>query len=285
MSGHGALTRLWLCGPSPGLLSFSPLSPASSSQSVSNKAEREIHAEIQGIIRQITASVTFLPMMEDQCTSASSSPPPSPAPLFLGRLPTTFKTASATLHGPFYLAGAFEVIMYTDKDAMTPTVRALPLPPSAKPRSPPSPLLSIATMPDLGGVGPQVCQERRRGLPASLLQHWHPLGAFFQQEGPLSKSASNDAVFLSHPHSPHYVVSFLSPGPCGCHVPRGGVKHRTHIMFSSPHYGNNLHKPECKMFNGANVTIGKRQEGGRMGEGGMRENAGDGGRRGRKTKD
>jgi len=32
------------------------------------KTEAEIHSEIQAIIRQITASVTFLPMLEGRCT-------------------------------------------------------------------------------------------------------------------------------------------------------------------------------------------------------------------------
>lgn len=32
------------------------------------KTEAEIHAEIQAIIRQITASITFLPMLEGRCT-------------------------------------------------------------------------------------------------------------------------------------------------------------------------------------------------------------------------
>jgi hypothetical protein len=32
------------------------------------KSEKEIMGEIQAIIRQITASVTFLPMLEDKCT-------------------------------------------------------------------------------------------------------------------------------------------------------------------------------------------------------------------------
>lgn len=32
------------------------------------KSEKDIMGEIQAIIRQITASVTFLPMLEDQCT-------------------------------------------------------------------------------------------------------------------------------------------------------------------------------------------------------------------------
>lgn len=39
-------------------------------RSVSHKSEKDIHNEIQGIIRQITASVTFLPMLEDQCKVA-----------------------------------------------------------------------------------------------------------------------------------------------------------------------------------------------------------------------
>ncbi|ORX91542.1 HORMA domain-containing protein [Basidiobolus meristosporus CBS 931.73] len=32
------------------------------------KTEKEIHAEIQAIIRQITASVTFLPVLEEKCS-------------------------------------------------------------------------------------------------------------------------------------------------------------------------------------------------------------------------
>jgi mitotic spindle assembly checkpoint protein MAD2 len=32
------------------------------------KTDAEIHAEIQAIIRQITASVTFLPLIEGRCT-------------------------------------------------------------------------------------------------------------------------------------------------------------------------------------------------------------------------
>ena len=38
----------------------------------SDKAEADIHKEIQGIVRQITASVTFLPVIEEQCESRSS---------------------------------------------------------------------------------------------------------------------------------------------------------------------------------------------------------------------
>ena len=33
-----------------------------------SKSEKEIQAEIQAIIRQITASVTFLPLLEDPCS-------------------------------------------------------------------------------------------------------------------------------------------------------------------------------------------------------------------------
>lgn len=33
------------------------------------KTEKEIQAEIQGIIRQITASVTFLPVLTEKCAS------------------------------------------------------------------------------------------------------------------------------------------------------------------------------------------------------------------------
>lgn len=35
---------------------------------VASKPEKEIQAEIQAIIRQITASVTYLPMLDDACT-------------------------------------------------------------------------------------------------------------------------------------------------------------------------------------------------------------------------
>ncbi|KAG5519078.1 hypothetical protein PMAC_002164 [Pneumocystis sp. 'macacae'] len=35
---------------------------------IPEKSEKEIHTEIQAIIRQITASVTFLPQLEGQCT-------------------------------------------------------------------------------------------------------------------------------------------------------------------------------------------------------------------------
>jgi len=38
------------------------------SYSTRHKSEKDIHTEIQAIIRQITASVTFLPMLEDKCT-------------------------------------------------------------------------------------------------------------------------------------------------------------------------------------------------------------------------
>lgn len=51
---------------------------------VSNKPEKEISNEIQAILRQITASVSFLPLIESQCT--------------------------------------FEMLMYTDKDAEVPVV-------------------------------------------------------------------------------------------------------------------------------------------------------------------
>lgn len=33
-----------------------------------NKSEKDVHSEIQGIIRQITASVSFLPVIETACT-------------------------------------------------------------------------------------------------------------------------------------------------------------------------------------------------------------------------
>lgn len=39
------------------------------SSAPANKSEKEIHNEIQGIIRQITASVTFLPVIDTPCAS------------------------------------------------------------------------------------------------------------------------------------------------------------------------------------------------------------------------
>lgn len=41
---------------------------AAAAKPLPDKPEREITAEIQAIIRQITASVTFLPLLEDPCT-------------------------------------------------------------------------------------------------------------------------------------------------------------------------------------------------------------------------
>ncbi|KAK9767183.1 Mitotic spindle checkpoint component mad2 [Basidiobolus ranarum] len=41
---------------------------AESKSDVPQKTEKEIHAEIQAIIRQITASVTFLPILEEKCS-------------------------------------------------------------------------------------------------------------------------------------------------------------------------------------------------------------------------
>ena len=40
----------------------------SRARSVSAKSEKAVHAEIQAIIRQITASVSFLPVIEQTCT-------------------------------------------------------------------------------------------------------------------------------------------------------------------------------------------------------------------------
>jgi hypothetical protein len=55
----GAPWRLWLLGRPGRLLRGTP---------APTKSEKDIMGEIQAIIRQITASVTFLPMLEDQCT-------------------------------------------------------------------------------------------------------------------------------------------------------------------------------------------------------------------------
>ena len=50
-----------------------------------DKSEKDIMSEIQAIIRQITASVTFLPLLQDACTfdllvraQANALPNPSP---------------------------------------------------------------------------------------------------------------------------------------------------------------------------------------------------------------
>ncbi|KAF9103585.1 Mitotic spindle checkpoint component mad2 [Mortierella sp. AM989] len=42
--------------------------PSSSTKQKSEKSEKEIQTEIQAILRQITASVTFLPMLDEKCT-------------------------------------------------------------------------------------------------------------------------------------------------------------------------------------------------------------------------
>ncbi|KAF9914034.1 Mitotic spindle checkpoint component mad2 [Lobosporangium transversale] len=44
-----------------------PTLPSSNKQKA-EKTEKEIQAEIQAILRQITASVTFLPMLDEKCT-------------------------------------------------------------------------------------------------------------------------------------------------------------------------------------------------------------------------
>ena len=54
----------------PGFLTRSAHRPA-------EKDEKEITKEIQAIIRQITASVTFLPLLDEPCTPST----PRPAPL------------------------------------------------------------------------------------------------------------------------------------------------------------------------------------------------------------
>lgn len=57
--------------------------PSADIDTKTDKSEKEIHAEIQAIIRQITASVTFLPQLEGRCV--------------------------------------FNILIYTDKDAEVPT--------------------------------------------------------------------------------------------------------------------------------------------------------------------
>ena len=45
-----------------------PNKATSGPEKTSDKSEKEIHNEIQAIIRQITASVTFLPLLNEPCT-------------------------------------------------------------------------------------------------------------------------------------------------------------------------------------------------------------------------
>ncbi|RUS22030.1 DNA-binding protein [Endogone sp. FLAS-F59071] len=65
--------------------------------SAPEKTEKEVHAEIQAIIRQITASVTFLPMLDEKCACAYIFP--------------TFRQPCRT----------FNIIVYADKDVEVPT--------------------------------------------------------------------------------------------------------------------------------------------------------------------
>ncbi len=59
---------------------------------VSEKSEAEVHKELQAVMRQITASVTFLPMLDEKCT-----------PLVM-------------IDG----AGTFNLLIYADKNAQVP---------------------------------------------------------------------------------------------------------------------------------------------------------------------
>ncbi|KAG0199871.1 Mitotic spindle checkpoint component mad2 [Mortierella sp. GBA30] len=45
-----------------------PSSPSQPKKQTPEKSEQEIQSEIQAILRQITASVTFLPMLDEKCT-------------------------------------------------------------------------------------------------------------------------------------------------------------------------------------------------------------------------
>ncbi|OLL25134.1 Mitotic spindle checkpoint component mad2 [Neolecta irregularis DAH-3] len=53
---------------SPSAAGKSEISQQTEPKLAEEKSEKEIHAEIQAIIRQITASVTFLPILEGRCT-------------------------------------------------------------------------------------------------------------------------------------------------------------------------------------------------------------------------
>ena len=69
------------------------------------KTEKEIHQEIQAIVRQITASVTFLPVIEEKCRPSDS----------LGQ----FQDMSLTF--PSY-TGSFNILVYTGVDTEVPTL-------------------------------------------------------------------------------------------------------------------------------------------------------------------
>lgn len=65
-TGEGCVNLLWFC-----FVSFVDLQcPCSvrSGSTAASKPKKEIMSEIQAIIRQITASVSFLPLLEEQCT-------------------------------------------------------------------------------------------------------------------------------------------------------------------------------------------------------------------------
>ena len=69
------------------------------------KPEKEINSEIQAIIRQITACVTFLPLFNQACKLASVVYSIFCIPLLIYR----------------YIIGTFNVLVYTDLDAQVPT--------------------------------------------------------------------------------------------------------------------------------------------------------------------
>lgn len=64
-----------------------------------------MHAEIQAIVRQITASVTFLPVIEEKCKGA-----------FYSLLCCIYETEILEM-----CSGAFNILVYTDKDTEVPT--------------------------------------------------------------------------------------------------------------------------------------------------------------------
>lgn len=52
--------------------------PATKPGKKKEKTEKEVQGEIREIMKQITSSVTFLPILEEPCTSSQPTPTPTP---------------------------------------------------------------------------------------------------------------------------------------------------------------------------------------------------------------
>ncbi|KAF6730864.1 Mitotic spindle assembly checkpoint protein MAD2A [Oryzias melastigma] len=78
---------------------------AKESSAPREKSIKTIQDEIRSVIRQITATVTFLPLLETQCEF------PSVCQLFCSGVPLT---------SLLFFAGSFDLLVYTDKDLVVP---------------------------------------------------------------------------------------------------------------------------------------------------------------------